>query len=663
MDSIGGVNGELRWAYDLRGRLMADTAYSGTVPRTQAYTYDGWERAHTRTDAVGTWTTRFEGERGLPDTLFTPLGDSLSLGLDPLARVPTLKNVGPTGSGIELVNRNWNVSGALESMDHAVNVFSSPTWTALALERVEAVDSGGPPLGPMWIRQDGPLAAADTLRDTVAYDGWQRVVSYVLRSTATGHWRLLDLTYSFDAMGNRRTSTGGEVYNATTNQLRVAGSDTLTYDAAGNLSAKSAGQWSYGYDALERLVSVRKGGVLIARYGYDVAGRRIVKRVYSGSTGGTVGYLRMVYAGNQVGFETDSTNTSLSTIYTWGPGIDHLIGVKVGTTAYTVVTDPLGSVRALVRRSDGAWIGRMLYDPYGQLVDSAGPQPALRYRWTGREWDAETGFYFHRTRYYDPTVGRFVQEDQIGYAGSSNLYAYVNGDVLQARDSDGLEKEWVDASGFIPGCMGGSAVMGDGSIVAGACDGAGGRLAALGAWAWSAELHFYAWASYKDARSAFEATQREVLASTKTDAVMMRLKDMYTGARFVGFNQYEAAFATFASVPSSRDLFSFIAKVASRFASGSIFVNSRWVEEENARNGTTVAYAWSWRAFDITILHAEAESDLAFAAVHETYHLRGYALPDGPIGGTQQRMMEGIVNMMTEQLIGRGSVFQFERLQ
>jgi len=54
---------------------------------------------------------------------------------------------------------------------------------------------------------------------------------------------------------------------------------------------------TYGYDALERLVSVRQAGVLIARYGYDVAGRRIVKRVYSGATGGTVGYLRMGYAG------------------------------------------------------------------------------------------------------------------------------------------------------------------------------------------------------------------------------------------------------------------------------------------------------------------------------------------------------------------------------
>lgn len=125
-------------------------------------------------------------------------------------------------------------------------------------------------------------------------------------------------------------------------------------------------------------------------------------------------------------------------MYTWGPGVDNLMGLKVGTTAYTTVTDPLGSVRAIVRRSDGAWVGRLLYEPYGQLLDSAGPQPPLRYHWTGREWDAETGLYFHRSRYYDPAVGRFVQMDRAGYAGGNNPHAYVRGNVLQVRDPSGL---------------------------------------------------------------------------------------------------------------------------------------------------------------------------------------------------------------------------------
>ncbi|MDN5931989.1 MAG: RHS repeat-associated core domain-containing protein, partial [Pseudonocardia sp.] len=62
----------------------------------------------------------------------------------------------------------------------------------------------------------------------------------------------------------------------------------------------------------------------------------------------------------------------------------------------------------------------------------------LRYRWTGREWDAELGLYFHRARYYDPKVGRFIQEDPIGYAGGGNLYTYVGGSPIEATDPSGL---------------------------------------------------------------------------------------------------------------------------------------------------------------------------------------------------------------------------------
>ncbi len=40
-----------------------------------------------------------------------------------------------------------------------------------------------------------------------------------------------------------------------------------------------------------------QGGTLIARYAYDVLGRRIAKRVYSAATGGTVGFIGFVYHG------------------------------------------------------------------------------------------------------------------------------------------------------------------------------------------------------------------------------------------------------------------------------------------------------------------------------------------------------------------------------
>jgi|GEM_PF-3860582 len=33
--------------------------------------------------------------------------------------------------------------------------------------------------------------------------------------------------------------------------------------------------------------------------------------------------------------------------------------------------------------------------------------------------------YYMRQRYYDPTLGRFISQDPIGFAGALSLYSYV----------------------------------------------------------------------------------------------------------------------------------------------------------------------------------------------------------------------------------------------
>ena len=59
---------------------------------------------------------------------------------------------------------------------------------------------------------------------------------------------------------------------------------------------------------------------------------------------------------------------------------------------------------------------------------------------TGREYDSEIGLYFYRARYYDPAIGRFIQEDPIGFqGGDTNLYAYVRNNPVKYRDPLGLE--------------------------------------------------------------------------------------------------------------------------------------------------------------------------------------------------------------------------------
>jgi RHS repeat-associated protein len=194
--------------------------------------------------------------------------------------------------------------------------------------------------------------------------------------------------------------------------------------------------WSYTYDALEGLITARLNNVVRARYAYDVLGRRIVKRVYSGPN---EGYLRMVYRGGVVIADADSGG-ALRRAYTWGLGSDDLVAIHdyVGAQDYYVGQDQLRSVRAVSRR-DGTWMASFRYRIYGAVLDSAGSLSfELRYRWIGREWDAETGFYYLRARYYDPAIQRFTQEDPIGFAGGSNLFAYGEGNPTVGRDLDGL---------------------------------------------------------------------------------------------------------------------------------------------------------------------------------------------------------------------------------
>jgi RHS repeat-associated protein len=55
-------------------------------------------------------------------------------------------------------------------------------------------------------------------------------------------------------------------------------------------------------------------------------------------------------------------------------------------------------------------------------------------------WDQQdaTGYQYKRNRYYNPSAGRFTQEDPIGLAGGLNLYGFAGGDPVNYSDPFGL---------------------------------------------------------------------------------------------------------------------------------------------------------------------------------------------------------------------------------
>ena len=245
--------------------------------------------------------------------------------------------------------------------------------------------------------------------------------------------------FAYDAVGNR--TTGGSVVNAG-NQLTADTTHSYQYDDNGNLTRKTllaTGNYTqYTYDAENRLTKVEEfvagnpTAAFTSTYRYDGLGRRIEK-VANGQT------KRYIYDGEDILLEYDGSNV-LQARYTHGPGIDEPIAVTKGGSTFFYHQDGLGSVTDLTD-SAGAAAKSYSYDAYGTLVEQTGTveQP---YTYTGREFDAESGLYYYRSRLYDPSTGRFLQKDPIGFlGGDSNFYSYVSNDPIGNADPNGLAKK------------------------------------------------------------------------------------------------------------------------------------------------------------------------------------------------------------------------------
>ncbi|MBK9066954.1 MAG: hypothetical protein IPL76_08715 [Gemmatimonadetes bacterium] len=105
---------------------------------------------------------------------------------------------------------------------------------------------------------------------------------------------------------------------------------------------------------------------------------------------------------------------------------------------YRLVTDHLGSVRAVVDTAIGAVVQWASYDAWGNvLADSgAGFQP---FGFAGGLTDGATGLVRFGVRDCDPTIGRWTAKDPVGFAGVMvPLYSYVGSSPVGRTDITGL---------------------------------------------------------------------------------------------------------------------------------------------------------------------------------------------------------------------------------
>mgnify|MGYP000884565068 FL=1 len=217
----------------------------------------------------------------------------------------------------------------------------------------------------------------------------------------------------------------------------------ITYDEIGNpLSYRGYTlTWQNG-----RQLATLSGNGITASYTYDVDGLRTSKTVNGVKH-------EYYYVGNTLQYEKFGT-TELWFFYD-ADGNPSGVRYKNGstTTDYYFVCNWRGDV---IRIYDGAGavVANYNYDAWGNVISVTDANGAaitdsthianvnpLRYR--GYYYDSETGLYYLQSRYYDPAVKRFINEDEQlsldkGVQGQ-NLFCYADNNPVVRYDPDGKD--------------------------------------------------------------------------------------------------------------------------------------------------------------------------------------------------------------------------------
>ncbi|MEW2708746.1 RHS repeat-associated core domain-containing protein [Streptomyces koyangensis] len=261
-------------------------------------------------------------------------------------------------------------------------------------------------------------------------------------------------SYSYDATGNRTQEvqhpTGGAsgqvtrafatdadaaeqphaIRSVTTTGGTAAGTESFTYDKAGNTTSRTGGPrpQEYTWDPEGHLATVTENGKK-TEYAYDSAGQRILA---ANADGSTTAYLP---GGNELKVSASGTATA-QRYYTHN---GETIATRDGKGFTYLFPDHQGTAMLAVTWGAGQLITRRKQLPFGA------PRAT-----TGTDWPGDRGFvggttdptgYTHLgAREYDPTLGRFLSVDPLLLTDDPtqhNPYTYANNNPVTYADPTG----------------------------------------------------------------------------------------------------------------------------------------------------------------------------------------------------------------------------------
>jgi RHS repeat-associated protein len=303
-------------------------------------------------------------------------------------------------------------------------------------------DDGEPPFGT-W-----PPDGNDLVNFSEHYDFDSAGNLLTLSHTANQNTQSWTRGYEYDGRSNKLTGTSLPGAPSAT----VYGASYL-YDAAGNIR-QMPHLPTIGWDERVRFVSAdqRGGGIVYNRYDSD--GNRVRKVLTQTTTGSeTISYERIYLGEYEVYRLLDAAGNATTEIETVhgldGPSRAALCDTQTSDTKPSPVVrfqldNHLGSAITELDEN-GALLSYEEFHPFGTSAYHAHASIAevslRRYRFLGKERDAETGFDYCQARHYCSWLGRWINPDPKGLEGGTNLYVYSNNSPIVLRDPGGRDPE------------------------------------------------------------------------------------------------------------------------------------------------------------------------------------------------------------------------------
>ena len=217
-------------------------------------------------------------------------------------------------------------------------------------------------------------------------------------------------------------------------KLTAVNGSTIRYDAIGN--PLSDGTWTYTWQNGRQLQKMQKSGVT-AEFVYNADGLRVQKTVNGVATKYTLhgkNIVHMTSGTDELHFFYDAQNKPAVVIFN---GI-----------AYAYLYDLQGDVIGLVD-NNGTQMVSYTYDAWGKMLSKTGTLASTLgtiqpFRYRGYALDEETELYYNQSRFYNPSIARFITADTTGVLTASlksltekNLFAYCDNNPVMRKDIDG----------------------------------------------------------------------------------------------------------------------------------------------------------------------------------------------------------------------------------